>query len=65
MEDFGGNGYLALGGWHNYREWLEDGRVVGCCPGTPEGLNFSEQGGTLLCCVLPGIGANQNREAFD
>lgn len=50
-----GDGYLALGGWHNYREWLKDGRVVGCCPGTPEGVDFAEQGERycVVCCLNP------------
>ncbi|MGE4543740.1 MAG: exonuclease SbcCD subunit D [Pedobacter sp.] len=49
-------GYLALGGGHNYREWHVDGRVVGCCPGTPEGLNFVERGGRycVVCCLGSG-----------
>lgn len=53
----GGGGYLVLGGLHNYREWLEDGRIVGCCPGTPEGLNFAEQG--VRYCVVCSLGSGQ------
>ncbi len=50
-------GYLVLGGLHNYREWREDGRIVGCCSGSPEGLNFAEQG--VRYCVLCCLGSGQ------
>ncbi len=53
----GKGGYLVAGGLHNYREWLEDGRIVGCCPGSPEGLSFAEQG--VRYCVMCCLGSGQ------
>lgn len=49
--------YLVLGGLHHYREVLEDGRLIGCWPGTPEGLTFAETG--VRYCVLCGLGSGQ------
>jgi DNA repair exonuclease SbcCD nuclease subunit len=49
--------YLICGGLHHYREWHQDGHLVGCCAGTPEGLAFWENG--VRCCVLACIGTEQ------
>jgi DNA repair exonuclease SbcCD nuclease subunit len=51
--------YLALGGSHHYHEWREDGRIRGCCPGSPEGLAFGENG--VRYCVLSCLGSGQAR----
>ncbi|ABA88310.1 DNA repair exonuclease SbcCD, D subunit, putative [Syntrophotalea carbinolica DSM 2380] len=50
-----GASYLALGGVHNFCEWRKDERLLACCPGTPEGLTFGENG--ERCCVLASVDA--------
>jgi DNA repair exonuclease SbcCD nuclease subunit len=47
--------YLICGGLHHYRQWHNDGCLVACCPGTPEGLAFGENGERY--CVVASVGA--------
>jgi DNA repair exonuclease SbcCD nuclease subunit len=43
--------YLALGGFHQYRELTFEERLCGCCPGSPEGLRFGENGARYCALV--------------
>jgi DNA repair exonuclease SbcCD nuclease subunit len=43
--------YLALGGFHQYHELTFGERLCGCCPGSPEGLRFGENGARYCALV--------------
>jgi DNA repair exonuclease SbcCD nuclease subunit len=43
--------YIALGGLRHYGEWTTDEGLSGCCPGSPEGVTFEEQG-PRYCVVV-------------
>jgi len=54
--------YLALGHYHNFEILEEDGRVLGCYPGSPEAKRFGEEGQRWCAIVsLDGTGASVER----